>query len=413
MSVVTVFSGSFCHGEEIARKAAGDLGYTLLDDKALIAGACKQFGTEESKLLRVLTGKTSIFDRFTREKERSLSCLRAMLAETMKGDDLLLFGFAGLMVPREISHVLKVCIIADVKYRALVASDREGISEKDAMKKILRDDESRVLWVDQLFQQHDPWAPGLYDIVIPMDKHTVHSASELICENVRKDILRVTDTSRMAVQDFELAAQVGIKLAGEGHSLPVNVENGKVTIEINKHVMRLSALEEELKRIVGGIRGVREVETKVGAGYYQSDVYRKFDFEVPLPRKVLLVDDEREFVQTLSERLHMRDLGSAVVYDGEMALSVLEEEEPEVMVLDLKMPGIDGLEVLRRVRTEHPDVEVIVLTGHGSPEIEKQCLDMGAHAYLEKPVNVDVLTRKMKEAYEKLRRKRTVAEAAK
>lgn len=99
----------------------------------------------------------------------------------------------------------------------------------------------------------------------------------------------------------------------------------------------------------------------------------------------------------------MRDMGTAVVYDGEEALSALKEEEPEVMVLDLKMPGIDGLEVLRRVKKEHPNVEVIVLTGHGSKEIERTCLEMGACAYLEKPVDIDVLTQTMKDAYKRLK----------
>ncbi len=114
-------------------------------------------------------------------------------------------------------------------------------------------------------------------------------------------------------------------------------------MEINKHVMMLASLEEELKRLALAIPGVKGAETKVGPGYYQTDVYRKFDFDLPLPSKVLLVDDERDFVEALSERLQMRDYSSAVVYDGEEALSIVEEDEPEVMVLDLKMPGIDGL----------------------------------------------------------------------
>jgi two-component system, OmpR family, response regulator CpxR len=146
------------------------------------------------------------------------------------------------------------------------------------------------------------------------------------------------------------------------------------------------------------------VETKVGPGYYQTDIYRKFDFEVP--SKVLLVDDEREFVHMLSDRLEMRDLGAAVVYDGEQALAAINEEEPEVMVLDLKMPGIDGIEVLRRVKSEHPNVEVIVLTGHGSEEVKQKCMDLGACAYLEKPVDIDTLTKTMKAAYLKAREKK-------
>ena len=117
---------------------------------------------------------------------------------------------------------------------------------------------------------------------------------------------------------------------------------------------------------------------EAGPGYYQADVYRRADFK--LPSKVLLVDDEREFVQTLSERLLLREIGSAVVYDGEQALKLVSEDEPEVMVLDLKMPGIDGVEVLKRTKRDHPEVEVIILTGHGSDRDRQQCMELGAFA---------------------------------
>ena len=118
--------------------------------------------------------------------------------------------------------------------------------------------------------------------------------------------------------------------------------------------------------------------------------------------KILLVDDEREFVQTLSERLIMRDMGSVVAYDGESALSMVDEEEPEVMILDLKMTGINGIEVLRKVKTRHPDVEVIILTGHGSEEERATCMKLGAFVYLHKPVNIDLLTVILKQANEKV-----------
>ena len=70
------------------------------------------------------------------------------------------------------------------------------------------------------------------------------------------------------------------------------------------------------------------------------------------------------------------------------------------------LPGIDGIEVLRRVKTEHPDVEVIVLTGHGSDEIKQRCMELGACAYLEKPVDIETLTQSMKEAYHRAREKK-------
>jgi DNA-binding response OmpR family regulator len=115
--------------------------------------------------------------------------------------------------------------------------------------------------------------------------------------------------------------------------------------------------------------------------------------------KVLLVDDEEEFVKALAERLKMRDLRSDTVLDGEEALSYVEDQEPDVMVLDLKMPGIDGMEVLRQVRKAYPNIQVIILTGHGTEKDEEEAKRLGAFEYLEKPVNLDVLVKKMKAAY--------------
>jgi DNA-binding NtrC family response regulator len=117
------------------------------------------------------------------------------------------------------------------------------------------------------------------------------------------------------------------------------------------------------------------------------------------------VDDEREFVETLSERLLMRQMGSAVAYDGETALHLVNEDEPEVMILDLKMPGIDGIEVLRRVKQTRPEIEVIILTGHGSEADRELCMKLGAFAYLHKPVNIDLLSDMLKRANEKMQKK--------
>jgi DNA-binding NtrC family response regulator len=117
--------------------------------------------------------------------------------------------------------------------------------------------------------------------------------------------------------------------------------------------------------------------------------------------KVLLVDDEEEFVQAIAERLKMRNLGPEVALDGEAALEVVKDEVPDVMVLDLRMPGIDGLEVLRRVKKNYPKVEVVVLTGHGSEKDEEEARRLGAFDYLQKPVEIDTLVTTLKRAYQK------------
>ena len=115
--------------------------------------------------------------------------------------------------------------------------------------------------------------------------------------------------------------------------------------------------------------------------------------------KVLLVDDEQKFVQALSERLQMRDLENETVYDGEEALSFLDNKEPDVMVLDLKMPGIDGMEVLRRVTKKFPDIRVIILTGHGTDRDEEESRRIGVFDYLKKPVDIEILVGRIRAAY--------------
>ena len=115
--------------------------------------------------------------------------------------------------------------------------------------------------------------------------------------------------------------------------------------------------------------------------------------------KVLLVDDEDDFVKSLSERMKMRDLEAGVALNGEQALDIVDEEIPDVMVLDLKMPGIDGMEVLKRVRKRYPDVQVIMLTGHGSEKDEKEARRLGAFEYLQKPAGINKLVGTIKKAY--------------
>jgi DNA-binding NtrC family response regulator len=119
--------------------------------------------------------------------------------------------------------------------------------------------------------------------------------------------------------------------------------------------------------------------------------------------KVLLVDDEEDFVKSLSERLEMRDLESNVALNGKQALESMKSDEPGVMVLDLKMPGMDGMEVLRRVREAYPNVQVIILTGHGTDKDEEEAKRLGAFAYLQKPVEMDRLVDTLRKAHKKFK----------
>ena len=117
--------------------------------------------------------------------------------------------------------------------------------------------------------------------------------------------------------------------------------------------------------------------------------------------KVLLVDDEEDYVRTMAARMELRDVESRVALSGEQALRMVQDETPDVMVLDLRMPGIDGMAVLERVKQEHPNVQVVILTGHGSPTEETEARRLGAFEYLQKPADTHHLLRTIRAAWKK------------
>lgn len=109
------------------------------------------------------------------------------------------------------------------------------------------------------------------------------------------------------------------------------------------------------------------------------------------PLNILLIDDEEAFVTTLQERLEMRGFSPRVATDGLTGLEMIAAEPPDVVVLDLRMPGLSGVEVLRRIRKQWPCLPVIMLSGHGSDQDFETCLSLGAALYHKKPLDIDVL----------------------
>ena len=116
---------------------------------------------------------------------------------------------------------------------------------------------------------------------------------------------------------------------------------------------------------------------------------------------VLFVDDEVEFLETILKRMKKRDLNVSGVKSGEEALEFLDKNSVDVVVLDVKMPGMDGIETLKEIRIRYPLIEVVMLTGHASVEVAIQGMELGAFDYLMKPVDIDDLLYKIQDAYKK------------
>ena len=110
-----------------------------------------------------------------------------------------------------------------------------------------------------------------------------------------------------------------------------------------------------------------------------------------MTEKVLLVDDEREFVDTLAERMRCRGMDVSTSESGIEALELIDKESYDVVVLDLQMPGMDGLEVLARIKSRQPEIQVVLLTGHATVEKGVEAMKLGALEFLEKPIDLSDL----------------------
>ncbi|GAB6904894.1 hypothetical protein DESC_480177 [Desulfosarcina cetonica] len=249
MSVITLFSGIFCNADAVVRDLMQSTGYPLIDDDRIVAMAADLSGMPEGKIRRAFSAKTSVFNKFTHEKEYSIACLRLALATELARGPAVVFGACGLLLPQTIAHVLRVCLIAETPYRIAQARDHLGLDEEESLHQIHRADADNAAWIDTLWGMADPWNESLYD----------------------------------------------------------------------------------------------------------------------------------------------------------SALALVDEDEPEVMIIDLKMPGIDGMEILRQIKKTRPQIEVIVLTGHGSEHDRQQCMALGAFAYLQKPVDIEALSQTLKMAHAKIR----------
>jgi len=116
---------------------------------------------------------------------------------------------------------------------------------------------------------------------------------------------------------------------------------------------------------------------------------------------LLIVDDEEQFLESTAKRLKVRDFDVITASRGDKALEIARHNPIDVAIVDLKMPGMNGEETLAALKKEHPDMEVVILTGHGSIDSAIECTHEGAYSYLQKPCELDDLLKVLIEAYKK------------
>ncbi len=398
MPALTLSNGLYSNAHKIIENLKKNSKYTIITDKDIIDQTATKHEISQSTIKKVIQSKSITFNDFTNEKGKCLSYLKQTVSEYFQKGNCLFHGVLGHFIPAHATQVMRILVMTDKKTRVKNGIKIHLNSQKDTLKSINNFDKLSILLCKEITGSNF-FDESLYDIVIPTDKINTLDSLDLIFENAQS--LKTTSDELIAKEamDFNLAARIEVALTDIGKRLNVMSDDGNIVVTIDKSVMRLSKLKEKISTIVHGFNKVKSVEIKIGKNYYSTAVVRKL--VVDTPTRLLLVDDEKEFVQTLSERLKLRQFQSEIAYSGKEALEVTEKENTDVMILDLKMPGIDGLEVLKKVKETKPHIEVIILTGHGSEQDKKKCMDLGAFAYLEKPTDINLLTDTMKKAYSK------------
>ncbi len=403
MSILIITSGLYSNAGETAKKLSEKLNTKIITDADILEKTHQNNDITLSTLQKVVENKPIAFNDFTHEKEKCLALIQKTISDYASSGNYIFHGILGHLIPVEISHVMRVLIITDKKTRIQNGVASHGLSEKEALKNIDQSDKVAALWTNSLFSKK-AWDQSLYDIVIPSDKLDSEESVNLVLKHIEKLLSNKEDLIKKEILDFKLISEIDVVLSEIGQGLLARIDKGNIIVTIDKKVMMLTRLQQKIVTAINKIPGVKSVETKIGKNYYKGTIIRNFEFETPL--RILLVDDEKDFVQTLSERLKMRQFTSEIAYNGQEALDFTNQEETEVMVLDLKMPGIDGFEVLKRIKQTKPDIEVIILTGHGTEKDRQICMDLGAFAYLQKPADIDLITDTMKMAYEKIAARR-------
>ncbi len=388
MSSIAIFPCFFTPDEVVAKDISQELGLKFYTDENLIYDTSSKFGIHSSNLRLLMFGKTSVFNQFTLERETGVNMFRSVLVDKLSSPQKYIFyGYHSSLFSLKVNHILKV-FITDTRENRLKVAIRKGYPKSEAKRELNKNDTNAYAWANFLYNK-GPEHRSLHDIIIlASGKEKSEISSQIRKFYYTTSVLRTIESQR-AIGDMSLEVQVEALLLQKGHKILVNAEGGTVTLVVEKNVLSMKRLSKELSKIAKKIEGVREVLVKKGSKSSES-FYRKIKFE--LPSKVLFVDDEKEFVQTVSRRLIKRDVGTYGVYNGAEALELIVADRPDVMVLDLKMPGLSGVEVLRRTKKLDPEVEVIILTGQGTKEDEEHCLQLGASVYLNKPVDIDKLS---------------------
>lgn len=273
MPIITINRGSYSRGKAVAEKLAHELGYECVSRDILLE-ASEDFNIPEIKLIRALHDAPTVLERFKHGKERYISYLRSALLQRVRKDNIVYHGLAGQFFLRDIPHVVKVRIIADMQDRVNEEMRRNSIPEDEALYILQKDDEERRKWGLQVYGT-DTWDSRLYDMVLHIGRLTVDDAVDMICQIAQKATFQATAQSRQLVENMALEAKVKAGLALIAPKVQIEADNGRIFICNIASNVQADAINS-IKTAAAQVEGVTEVIIQLTCEREQQDRINPF-----------------------------------------------------------------------------------------------------------------------------------------
>lgn len=261
MPIITISRGSYYHGKSIAEKLAERLGYTCLSRDQVVENLDK-FHLPEIKLVRGLNDAFSVLDRFPHGKKRFKAAVRAAILQHFLQGNVIYHGLLGHHFVSNISHVLKVRIIADTDRRVADEMARESISEEKARYTLKTDDEERRKWGMFLYGI-DLMDPEMYNLTLRIGHLSEDEAVDLIVSAVHLPSFQETGESKAALANSALHAQVSDKLFDFPNAV-VTAHNGVVAVSLKVPDDQQPVIRERISQMLADVAGMKELAIQFG-----------------------------------------------------------------------------------------------------------------------------------------------------
>jgi cytidylate kinase len=274
----------FTQTQTIVDWIASRTGWPVVSDDDLLEAASQRLAIPAKRLAHRLRHPGGVLNRLTHGTERAMASVQSVMVDKLGEKTTIFHSALGLPTTRQLPHVLNVLVTASARFRVKRARRIQALSERQARSLINHEDHREFAWCRYAFGDAR-FDADAYDLVIPSDRLEVESAGRLILDQLMRTEMHATANPAFRLADLKLASEVWLRLSKGGYPVSAAARNGRVRLTVDRPVLFLNRLANKLNRQVMQVKGVQDVQIDVGPDFFQTDIYRRCRFELPVETK--------------------------------------------------------------------------------------------------------------------------------